>query len=508
MGKTIIKIECKDQKLHLLNPTVIASGGRNEDLVEFSFCPLWDGFEKYVAFYRNRRTVYRVPIVDNQCIIPQEVLAEGGWISIAVFGTNGDILRTSDELKYHIKPGAPTSGIDPSEPTPDLWEQVLNRPIYWDNIANKPFGIETVKGFILPESQPETRTGFGYIYTQPVAELVVGETYTISVNGIEGDFVAQETPISGVNHVGFLASSNAGWAGSDFYIWRLSEDKIAETGAHWTTGTYDGTSIEAMSIYGKMTTVKKIPKEYLPEGSGGVSSWNDLTDKPFGEVEKEGYIIPETTAILSNGEGYLAERPAALWVSGQTYIVNWNGTDYNCTAMETDDEGATIYALGNMAMFGGDDTGEPFSIMALNAPVDGMYALLYDLSGANSATFSVYGLGEFIEPIAEKYLPTTIPRTVIVDMTIDGDFIVVNSGDFDIVKAAFVSGSPVFARLTTSEVAVMYMCVTVTPTQAVFANYSIDIEGSLTLNENFLTLDSTNEVHMYAAPRRSLEKRI
>lgn len=453
MGKTIIKIECKDQKLHLLNPTVIASGGRNEDLVEFSFCPLWDGFEKYVAFYRNRRTVYRVPIVDNQCIIPQEVLAEGGWISIAVFGTNGDILRTSDELKYHIKPGAPTSGIDPSEPTPDLWEQVLNRPIYWDNIANKPFGIETVKGFILPESQPETRTGFGYIYTQPVAELVVGETYTISVNGIEGDFVAQETPISGVNHVGFLASSNAGWAGSEFYIWRLNEDKIAETGAHWTTGTYDGTSIEAVSIYGKMTTFKKIPKEYLPDdigNSGGVSSWNDLTDKPFGEVDNTSIIPKITLTPNENGEAAYTAPLGDAPVVGEMYLVDWNGIEYICTGQSTIAMGVDAVALGNFGgVTGGENTGEPFVIILSPDMALGVYAAIAVLDGSAEITVSVHAIGETKLPA--KYYPVELVPVMFVHImgeignVIDGW---TANKTFADVAAAVKKGYMIFFKIT------------------------------------------------------------
>lgn len=127
MGKTSIKIDCVDQRLFVSSGPVIASGGKNEDLVEFSFCQLWDGFEKYAVFYRSKDAVYRSAVSENQCVIPHEVLADDGWIYIGVFGTNGDVTRTSEVLKYRVAEGAITEGTKPSDPTPDIYAQFMNR---------------------------------------------------------------------------------------------------------------------------------------------------------------------------------------------------------------------------------------------------------------------------------------------------------------------------------------------------------------------------------------------
>lgn len=125
MGKTLIKVRCTDQELFILNAPVITSGGKNEDAIEFDFCPLWDDFEKFATFYRDRDTVYHVRIVDNRCIIPHEVLKDEGWFHLGVFGEKDGAIRTSGILKYHIEFGVPLEGIEPLEPTPDLWEQIL-----------------------------------------------------------------------------------------------------------------------------------------------------------------------------------------------------------------------------------------------------------------------------------------------------------------------------------------------------------------------------------------------
>lgn len=154
MGKTQIKVDCVDQRLHVSTQPVIASGGRNEDVIEFTFCPLWDGLEKFTAFRRDLdpETVYRIPIEENRCTIPQEVLVEEGWIRFGVFGTNGDVLRTSEELKYHIDSGASISGGEPSEPTPELWERILAEKVSIDQgaeNAGKILGIDA-NGKVMP----------------------------------------------------------------------------------------------------------------------------------------------------------------------------------------------------------------------------------------------------------------------------------------------------------------------------------------------------------------------
>ena len=146
-----------------------------------------------------------------------------------------------------------------------------------------------------------------------------------------------------------------------------------------------------------------------PKGdAGGASGWNDLKDKPFGEVEKAGYVYPETTVTLSEGEGNLTETPVAPIVNGRSYDVNWNGTDYTCTAVKMEFDGIVGYILGNMAALGGDDTGEPFVLVLMNEVPEGAGQIVADLTGATSATFSVYGVGEFTETLAEKYLSDNV----------------------------------------------------------------------------------------------------
>lgn len=125
MGTTLIKAECTDQILQITRNPPIASGGVEEDVIEFSFCPLWDGFEKVAVFYRSERKVYHVQIADNRCTVPKEVLQSQGYFYVGVMGVKDGVTRTTNVLSYRVEAGAITEGVKPPEPTPSIYESIL-----------------------------------------------------------------------------------------------------------------------------------------------------------------------------------------------------------------------------------------------------------------------------------------------------------------------------------------------------------------------------------------------
>lgn len=129
MAHTIIKVKCTDQTLEITEAPVVASGGFNEDKILFEFCPLWDGFTKTATFYVTKEDVYTSEVdFENTCVVPHEVLENPGNIFFGVFGVKGDgTTRTSEVIKYKIVQGAITADTKPSDPTPDIYEQILAR---------------------------------------------------------------------------------------------------------------------------------------------------------------------------------------------------------------------------------------------------------------------------------------------------------------------------------------------------------------------------------------------
>lgn len=126
MGKTTIKVTCLDQRLVISSGPVIASGGLNENRIVFDFCPLWREFVKTAVFYRNEDQVYYAVLEsDDTCLIPWEVTSSEGDMYFGVFGVKEGVTRTSETLRYKITAGAITEDIEPSDPTPDIYEQIL-----------------------------------------------------------------------------------------------------------------------------------------------------------------------------------------------------------------------------------------------------------------------------------------------------------------------------------------------------------------------------------------------
>lgn len=124
---TTIRVKCIDQVLTLEHTPVVASGGLNEDFIEFEFCGKWDGFVLTAVFWKNEKDAYHVLLDEaNCCQVPPEVTADEGLVYFGVFGVNAEgVQRTSNVLTYHIEKGAITTGTKPSEPTPDIYTQIM-----------------------------------------------------------------------------------------------------------------------------------------------------------------------------------------------------------------------------------------------------------------------------------------------------------------------------------------------------------------------------------------------
>lgn len=126
MGKTEIIVSCNDQALKITNAPVLAAGGLNEVRVVFNFCEKWVGFAKTAIFYRDEEEVYYAVLDENDtCIVPWEVCYEEGTFYFGVFGEKNNTRRTSNVVRCKVKKGAITSDMMPSEPTPDVYDQIM-----------------------------------------------------------------------------------------------------------------------------------------------------------------------------------------------------------------------------------------------------------------------------------------------------------------------------------------------------------------------------------------------
>lgn len=124
--RTVVRVSCIDQQLKAVASPLLASGGMNEAVVAFDFCEKWDGFAKTGVFYRDEEKVYYSLLDENdECIIPHEVYDEPGTFYFTVFGDKDNIRRTASTLRYKAYKGVVGNAMTPSEPTPDVYAQIL-----------------------------------------------------------------------------------------------------------------------------------------------------------------------------------------------------------------------------------------------------------------------------------------------------------------------------------------------------------------------------------------------
>ena len=96
----------------------------NYILAAFTFDQSWDNLLK-TAVFRVGELVYHIPLEDNACKIPFEVLKEP-MMYISVFGTKDSVRATTSELPIQIINSGYTV-CEPSSPTPDPYNYFLER---------------------------------------------------------------------------------------------------------------------------------------------------------------------------------------------------------------------------------------------------------------------------------------------------------------------------------------------------------------------------------------------
>ena len=131
-------------------------------------------------------------------------------------------------------------------------------------------------------------------------------------------------------------------------------------------------------------TPKPLTYDYMPEGYP-TKTMETVTVMAEQEVRFTG----------DNGNPPYFGPPAEPFaiVVGQTYLVNWDGTDYECICIKF----SNIPCLGNLSILGADnDTGEPFVYTG---------GRFITLDTSASHTISVTTAGEVVTPMAEEFLP-------------------------------------------------------------------------------------------------------
>ena len=144
---------------------------------------------------------------------------------------------------------------------------------------------------------------------------------------------------------------------------------------------------------------KPLTYDYMPEG---------YPSKAIGTITlMEEQELAFSFSSTNNLSGALL-RPGFKVVEGQTYAVNWDGTEYECVGAVFN----STPVLGNVSFGGaGDDTGEPFCYIYSGTDSIGQFATL---DTSTSHTISVKRTGEIFTPMAEEFLPAGVGTAAII----------------------------------------------------------------------------------------------
>ena len=143
------------------------------------------------------------------------------------------------------------------------------------------------------------------------------------------------------------------------------------------------------------TVPKPLTYDYMPEGY------------PTKSVQTTTLMEEQALAFTSGIDAYSASLTNPLEiVNGQTYIVNWDGAEYECVCFVFN----SMHIIGNLSIMGaGDDTGEPFAYAKFPNNSSGFTTL--DTSASH--TISVKKIVKTVTPMAEEFLPTTTKNTTV-----------------------------------------------------------------------------------------------
>lgn len=277
---------------------------------------------------------------------------------------------------------------DLAENDPNSASYIYNRT-HWKEVYDGPEGEVISETSVAFTSNIKTITG-------AMSDAIhAGGLYIVTWNGVDYRCIGKAS--SDGNYIGNGSFMNAGnitfedtgepfcvlqFGGSYYMVYKA--DKTAET--------------VTVKVVGKKETVwHKLDSKYL----------NEALQFGTGELVE---VLPETMVEVDPemGSGMLPDVLDVI--DGNTYKVNWNGTEFECTAQVYVENDISGVCLGNLSvMTGGTDTGEPFVIVCFDATTAagiGAGVVFAPLDGSASVTLSI--TGEVVKTIDPKYLPKSL----------------------------------------------------------------------------------------------------
>ena len=365
----------------------IPSDSINSVVIEFEFAEDWKNLLCVAQFTQGEKT-YNVVIENNRCVLPTELKI--GNVMLSVFGTKTDgtpFRETSIPFCFEIYDAGFTSTAEtPIPPTPDLYEQLIDKFAHSSGVAalnGKTGNVDIVADEGI--SVDDTETG----------KIKIKNTATITVDPEMSD--TSENPVQNKAITGELK--------------KLKE--LGETQSDWDIN--DNTSpsyVKNRPFYSESQTVnyQEIIETQTDIESAIEGEYINYSNGPVGLIDGEAYSVTMTD-------------PATSEIIIQATVTARNAKDvpdlselfsFDCIALYDSDND---FVLFDGAKFSINSTGYPEFTQDSNSFI----ITNYDTPGL---IIKVEGKGisntvETIYKIPEKYLPETKSTRYYREITID-----------------------------------------------------------------------------------------
>lgn len=293
----------------------------------------------------------------------------------------------------------------------------------YNDLEDKPFGEIITESIQIPEGTPAS----GSYQDYNTGGLLHGREYLVVYDGVEYRCTAIKPDSYHYTYVG-----NGNLAYDDIeatdYPFCINNDTDFDQPSYIINAENENATIKLVELYSETKQIdsKYIPYEYVTEDeldakgylteiptgyateeyvdnatANIVTSYNDLTDKPFGEVIEETTVIPNGTSISEDYSDYYG------LYDGLEYLITYNDTEYKCTAIQHKDSTGwkrTYVGNGNLVRSDIAATDYPFCVM--NVDDDDIYSGYYASAEDENGTIGVAELNSTTKKIDSQYIPS------------------------------------------------------------------------------------------------------
>lgn len=124
---TKITVMLNDQDMTIVQKPLLASGDKKTVILHADFSTEWDGYTKTGVFYQDESNVcHAVLNSSGECEIPWEAMQTEGTMYFGIFGIKNNTRKTSEVVKYRIQKGAWSVETSTSDPTPNIYTQIMS----------------------------------------------------------------------------------------------------------------------------------------------------------------------------------------------------------------------------------------------------------------------------------------------------------------------------------------------------------------------------------------------